>query len=318
MDWVKRINSVLDYIEDNLDGDIDDSALAYLFASPQGMFQRVFANITDMTLSEYIRKRRLTQAAHNIRHSSEKIIDVAIRYGYDSASAFSCAFKHFHGMAPSAMRKFDSQPKTFHRFSFSLILSEKGIEHMEYYNIKNAELLLLQMVSKKQNLPWAQSVLERGGVKCATDGYRATVMLPEGTGEWDFSNAYFDTGDSENPRFEFHQVFSHRHDTSMKFSLSKEQAALLLVSFSLPTANFNQQQEAIVCLDMNTLGIITPSKAHEPTMAFRVHYIEETLKFCMCSGEEAIEFFYTGNLNPLIMKSGRLYAAVLPVRLWDE
>jgi hypothetical protein len=104
----------------------------------------------------------------------------------------------------------------------------------------------------------------------------------------------------------------------MNFSLSKEQAALLLVSFSLPSANINQPQEAIVCLDMNTLGIITQSEAHEPAMAFNVRYIEETLKFCMCSGEEAIEIYYSGDLEPLIMRSGRLYAAVLPVRLWDE
>ena len=60
MDWVKRIHSVLDYIEENLLGEIDDNQIASLFASPPGMFQRIFANITDMTVSEYIRKRRLT------------------------------------------------------------------------------------------------------------------------------------------------------------------------------------------------------------------------------------------------------------------
>ena len=63
MDWLKRMNSVLDYIEDNLDGEIDDNKIAMLSATPKGVFQRVFAIITDMTLSEYTRKRRLTQAA---------------------------------------------------------------------------------------------------------------------------------------------------------------------------------------------------------------------------------------------------------------
>ena len=318
MDWVKRINSVLDYIEDHLDGEIDDNEIASLFASPQGMFQRIFTNITDMTVSEYIRKRRLTQAAHDIKQTNEKIIDVAIKYGYDSASAFSCAFKLFHGIAPSAMRKSGMQPNLFQRFSFTLILSEKGLARMEQYNIENAEYLLRQMVSRKQNLPWAQSVAERGGVKCATDGYRAAVILPESADGWDFSGAYFETGDTGSPAFELKQVFDHRHDASMKFSLSKEQAALLLVSFSLPSTKFNQPQEALVCLDMNTLGIITQSDAYEPAMAFNVRYIEETLKFCMCSDDGTIEIFYTGNLNPLIIKSGRLYAAVLPVRLWDE
>ena len=63
MDWLKRMNSVLDYIEDNLDNDIDDNKIAVLSATPKGVFQRVFALITDMTLSDYMRKRRLTQAA---------------------------------------------------------------------------------------------------------------------------------------------------------------------------------------------------------------------------------------------------------------
>jgi len=318
MDWAMRVNSVLDYIEDNLDGEINDNMIASLFASPQGMFQRVFANMTDMTLSEYIRKRRLTQAAHDIKQSNEKIIDVAIKYGYDSASAFSSAFKTYHGITPSVMRKSGAQPNSFQRFSFTLIFSEQGVERMECYNIENAERLLRHMVSKKPNLPWAHDILERGGAKCATDGYRAAAILPEGADGWDLANVYFDTDDTENPRFGLNQVFDHRHDASMKFRLSKEQAALLLVSLTLPTASIHPPQEAIVCLDMDTLGIIAPSKEREPAMAFRVRYIEEALKFCMCSDDEAIEIFYAGNLNPLIMKSGRLYAAVLPVKLWDE
>jgi len=316
MDWVKRINSVLDYIEDNLDGEIDDAEIASLFASSQGIFQRVFTNITDMTLSEYIRKRRLTQAARDIRQTDEKIIDIAIKYGYDSASAFSCAFKNFHGIAPSAMRKSNVQPNSFQRFSFTLIFSEQGVGRMEYYNIENAEILLRQMVSRKQTLPWAQNVMERGGVKYATDGYRVAAILPEGAHDWDFSDAYFIANGTTNSRIVLNQVFTH--DAGKKISLSKEQAALLLVSFSLPTAAINQPREAIVCLDMNTLGIIAPGEAMESAMGFRVSLIEETLKFCMCSEAEAIEITCTGNLSPLIMKSGRLYAAVLPVRLWDE
>jgi len=68
--WLKRMNSVLDYIEHNLDGEIDDNKIAVLSASYKGMFQRVFAIITDMTLSEYIRKRRLTQARFPLTHVS--------------------------------------------------------------------------------------------------------------------------------------------------------------------------------------------------------------------------------------------------------
>jgi len=322
MDWVKRINSVLDYVEENLNGEIDDNQIASLFASPQGMFQRIFANITDMTLSEYIRKRRLTQAAHDIRHSNEKIIDIALSYGYDSAAAFSVAFKNFHGATPSALRKSDTQPKSFQRLSFTLILSERGVDRMQYYNSENAEFLMRRI----------QGISERNGVKYAADRYRAAVILPEGLDAWDLSDAYFETKDE---KIALNPIFNHRNDTSLRFYLSKEQAALLLVSFdgartdhnrnfvALPIADHNQPREAIVCLDMNTMRIIPEAaslereEANEPVMGFNVNYIEDALKFCMCSDDEVLEMYYNGNLSPLLMKSGRLYAAVFPVRLRD-
>ena len=74
MEWLKRMNSVLDYIENNLDGEIDDHKIAMLSASSKGMFQRFFAIITDMTLSEYIRKRKLTQAAYDIQNETNTVI----------------------------------------------------------------------------------------------------------------------------------------------------------------------------------------------------------------------------------------------------
>ena len=130
MDWVKRINSVLDYIEGNLDGEIDDNKISSLFASPQGMFQRIFANITDMTLSEYIRKRRLTKAAVDIQKTDEKIINVSNKYGYVSAVAFSSAFKNFHGVTPSDARKSVIQPKSLERFNFTLVITSPPKKHL--------------------------------------------------------------------------------------------------------------------------------------------------------------------------------------------
>ena len=78
MDWWKRMNTVLDYIEDNLEGDIEDRKIAMLFASSQGVFQKFFSMMTEMSLAEYIRKRRLTQAALDIVNTDAKIIDIAI------------------------------------------------------------------------------------------------------------------------------------------------------------------------------------------------------------------------------------------------
>ena len=136
------MNLVLDYIENNLDGKINYNKIDMLSASSKGMFQRIFAIITDMTLSEYIRKRRLTQAAYDILNTDAKIIDIAVKYGYNSATAFSAAFKNFHGITPSYARACGLQGQSFRRFTFTITLLIKGGSDIQYRNIENAEDIL--------------------------------------------------------------------------------------------------------------------------------------------------------------------------------
>jgi AraC family transcriptional regulator len=144
MDWLKRMNSVLDYIEDNLDGEIKDDKIAMLSANSKGIFQKIFTVITDMTLSEYIRKRRLTQAAADIRRAEMKIIDAAVKYGYTSADAFSAAFKNFHGMSPSDAKKSNIRLQSFQRFTFTFNISVKGgYDNMQYRNISFEDIITL-------------------------------------------------------------------------------------------------------------------------------------------------------------------------------
>ena len=140
MDWIQRMNLVLDYIENNLDGEIEENKIAGLSASPKGMFQRIFSALTEMSLSEYIRKRRLTQAALDIQNTDEKIIDIALKYGYTSADAFSFAFKNFHGVTPSDAKKPDSPIQSFYPFFFEFKLSVKvkGGNDMQERIIENA------------------------------------------------------------------------------------------------------------------------------------------------------------------------------------
>ena len=140
MDWIQRMNLVLDYIENNLDGEIEENKIAELSASPKGMFQRIFSALTDMSLSEYIRKRRLTQAAFDIRNTDEKIIDIAVKYGYNSADTFSFAFKNFHGITPSDAKKPNVQIQSFYPLIFEFKLSVKGGNDMESRIIKNVDV----------------------------------------------------------------------------------------------------------------------------------------------------------------------------------
>ena len=68
------------------------------------MFSRLFSILTDTTLSEYIRSRRLTEAAFLLRDTNIKVIDIAMKYGYESSDSFGTAFKKFHGFTPSEVR----------------------------------------------------------------------------------------------------------------------------------------------------------------------------------------------------------------------
>jgi AraC-type DNA-binding domain-containing proteins len=142
MNFIKRMNSVLDYIEDNLDGEISDDKIAILSANSKGMFQRIFTMITDMTLSEYIRKRRLTQACADIQNTDEKIIDIAIKYGYNSPDAFTTAFKNFHGITPSAAKIYSIDIQSFRRFTFNPNLTiTGGNNNMQYRTISLDETI---------------------------------------------------------------------------------------------------------------------------------------------------------------------------------
>jgi AraC-like DNA-binding protein/SAM-dependent methyltransferase len=128
MDWQKCMNQALDYIEDNLSYDIDYCVAAKIMNCSEWEFRRIFSFFAQISLSEYIRRRRLTMAALDIK-KGDKIIDVAMRYGYDSQAAFSRAFSRLHGIAPSLARDEEAMLKIFPRLTFKLILMEgNGME----------------------------------------------------------------------------------------------------------------------------------------------------------------------------------------------
>ena len=130
MDIIAQLNAALGYIEDNLTGDLDYAKLAETACSSQHHFQRMFAAIAAVPLSEYIRRRRLTQAALDLQGGGEKIIDIALRYGYNSPDSFTKAFKALHGIAPSQARISGAKLKAYPRIIFAL--SIKGVIAMDY------------------------------------------------------------------------------------------------------------------------------------------------------------------------------------------
>lgn len=104
MDWQRGMNKAIDYIEHSLTGEMNLEIAAKHAGCSIWEFQRVFSFITHTSLGEYIRRRKLTLAAEDLRTSEEKIIDIALKYGYDSPAAFSRAFSQLYGRAPSLAR----------------------------------------------------------------------------------------------------------------------------------------------------------------------------------------------------------------------
>ncbi|MEQ7050849.1 AraC family transcriptional regulator [Paenibacillaceae sp. P-4] len=130
MEWLNRMMSALDLIEAKMQEPLDMAELAKAAYSSPHHFQRMFYMVTGMTVAEYIRKRRLTLAAQELAMSGAKVIDVAMKYCYDSPESFSKAFRKLHGISPSEARNSGVQLKAFPRISFHLSL--KGDKEMDY------------------------------------------------------------------------------------------------------------------------------------------------------------------------------------------
>lgn len=105
MSSLKALNQAMDYLEEHLCEEIDWQKLGKIAGCSGGLFPRIFSLLVGIPLSEYIRLRRLSNAAMELQNGHEKIIDIALRYGYESVDAFSAAFKKYHGKTPSLVRK---------------------------------------------------------------------------------------------------------------------------------------------------------------------------------------------------------------------
>jgi AraC family transcriptional regulator len=130
MEWIERLNCAVNYIEENIKEPIDLEEVSKIACCSTYHFQRMFAYIADITLSEYIRRRRMSLAAVDLQDGSEKVIDISLKYGYDSPTAFNRAFKSVHGIAPSQAREEGTTLKAFPPISFKITI--KGDSEMNY------------------------------------------------------------------------------------------------------------------------------------------------------------------------------------------
>lgn len=130
MEWIERLNSAINYIEENISGNIDLDEVSKIACCSTYHFQRMFSYIADVPLSEYIRRRRMSLAAVDLQSGNERVIDVSLKYGYDSPTAFNRAFKSVHGIAPSQVKEKGTIIKAYPPISFKITI--KGDCEMNY------------------------------------------------------------------------------------------------------------------------------------------------------------------------------------------
>lgn len=169
MDWLDSMNEALNYIETHLMKKIDYAEIAKSACCSAFHFQRMFPFITGITLSDYIRRRRLTLAAFDLQTSDIKVIDVGLKYGYESPEAFSRAFKALHGVMPISARDKGISLKAFPRLSFHI--SIKGDSEMDY-RIEEKEAFKVFGLELKTNVVNGQCYKDIPSFwkSCAKDG----------------------------------------------------------------------------------------------------------------------------------------------------
>ncbi|WP_406241807.1 effector binding domain-containing protein [Tissierella carlieri] len=130
MEWIERLNSAISYIEEHLEDEVNYEQIAKIACCSTFHFQRMFSYIANVPLGEYIRRRRMTMAAVDLQNSNDKVIDIALRYGYNSPTAFNRAFQSVHGITPSQARVKGALIKAFPPISFKITI--KGDVEMNY------------------------------------------------------------------------------------------------------------------------------------------------------------------------------------------
>ena len=146
MNWISSIQKAIDYIENHLTEKLDYTKIAEQAICSPYYFQKIFVILCGMTVGEYIRNRKLTLAGNELMATDIKIIDLALKYGYEFPESFTRAFTNFHGVTPSEARKKNSQLKSFSRLKVQIIL--KGGNSMDYKISSKKSFTVLEKIEQ--------------------------------------------------------------------------------------------------------------------------------------------------------------------------
>lgn len=192
MSFESDFKSAIEYIEENLTTNVDFNLLAKKAKCSSFHFQRLFSSLVGIPLSEYIRRRRITLAAMEIQNSDIRIIDIAMKYGYDSHSSFTRAFQVIQGVTPSKARV-EGVPL----IAYPFIL--KGVEAMKYQIVEKQPYKLFGMDvvpsdgwTTQNYLEYADRVIENGSHDATNKaaGFPGNALEMIDSDQWDVSQIH--------------------------------------------------------------------------------------------------------------------------------
>ena len=177
MEWMAIIGNSIQYIEENITEDISVEEIADAVNVSPFYFQKGFAMLCGFTVSEYIRNRRLALAGSELLSTNTKVIDIALKYGYDSPDSFTKAFTRFHGVTPVAVRRDSVMLKSFAplKIKFSLeggYIMDYKIENKEAFTVMaNARTFGYEGAMQEVPKLWAEHFASgKGQFICGTYG----------------------------------------------------------------------------------------------------------------------------------------------------
>ena len=230
MEWSDRMNSAIDYIEKNIDDEIKIFEVAKIASCSSYHFQRMFYAIIGITPSEYIRRRRLTLAAKELSVGNEKIIDIALKYGYDSPNSFTRAFRNMHGINPRDVRSTGVRLTAYNRVTFHVQI--KGGNELEYRIIEKPAFDLIGKQKEFTHENFFQEAPKFWKEYVQTDEYKILTSLNNGkwgqVSEAPLMSVYLPT--SKGNRDTFLDIFGIEKPSKMDTKNFKE--------FSIPQATY--------------------------------------------------------------------------------
>lgn len=146
MNIYPKLNKAIEYIENNLENEIEYKKIAQILEMNEYTAQTAFLILCDISIADYIRKRRLSNAGYDLYHTNETIMNIAIKYQYSNATSFSRAFEKFHGMKPSTVKQNPHGLKMYSKIQFD---EAKKEENTIEYSIQEKEELVLYGIGIK-------------------------------------------------------------------------------------------------------------------------------------------------------------------------